>query len=117
MRPERLYLLDIIEAADSIRRFLTGVKESDFVQDEMLQSAVLQKLTTIGEAASRLAPGFTGRYPQVPWRDIVAFRNIAVHEYFAVEWPIVWVAATEDTLSLRDQIETILGAEFPDEES
>ena len=74
---------------------------------------MLQKLTTIGEAASKLAPEFTGRYPQVPWRDIVAFRNIAVHEYFAVEWSIVWVAATEDTPSLRDQIETILALEFP----
>jgi uncharacterized protein with HEPN domain len=77
---------------------------------------VLQKLTTIGEAASKLGQGFTARYPQVPWRDIVAFRNIAVHEYFAVEWPIVWVAATEDTPSLRDQIATILAAEFPDGE-
>ena len=116
MRPERLYLLDMVEAADSIRKFLAGVKEPDFLQNELLQSAVLQKLTTIGEAASKLGQGFTARHPQVPWRGIVAFRNIAVHEYFAVEWPIVWVAATEDTPSLRDQIATILAAEFSDGE-
>src|SRR6185295_19623729 len=85
MRPERLYLLDIIEAAESIRRFLAGVGESDFLQNEILQSAVLQKLTTIGEAASKLGREFTARYPHVLWRDIVAFRNIAVHEYFAVD--------------------------------
>ena len=113
MRPERLYLLDIVEAAGSIRRFVTGVDESDFLQNEMLQSAVLQKLTTIGEAASKLGETFTSRYPQVPWRSIVAFRNIAVHEYFAVEWPIVWIAATEDTPSLQAQIAAILATEFP----
>ena len=113
MRPERLYLLDIVEAAESIRRFLDGVDESHFLQNEILQSAVLQKLTTIGEAASKLGQGFTGRYPQVPWRSVVAFRNIAVHEYFAVEWPIVWIALTEDTPSLRAQIAAILATEFP----
>jgi uncharacterized protein with HEPN domain len=114
MRPERLYLLDILEAAESIDRFVDGVDEPDFLQNDMLQSAVLQKLTTIGEAASKLGRAFTERYPQVPWRDIVAFRNIAVHAYFAVEWPILWVAATEDTSSLRSQIETILASEFPE---
>ena len=117
MRPERLYLLDIVEAAESIRRFVEGVDEPDFLQNEILQSAVLQKLTTIGEAASKLRQGFIGRYPQVPWRSMVAFRNIAVHEYFAVEWPIVWIAATEDTPGLQAQIEAILAAEFPSGES
>src|SRR3954471_8845629 len=112
MRPERLYLLDILEAAQSIRRFTEGIKESDFLQNDMLQSAVLQKLSIIGEAASKLDPGFTARYPQVPWRDIVGFRNIAVHAYFAVELPIVWVAATEETPALRAQVDAIMIREF-----
>lgn len=117
MRPERLYLLDILEAAESIRRFTDGVQEPNFLQNDMLQSAVLQKLTIIGEAASKLDPGFTARHPQVPWRDIVAFRNIAIHAYFAVEWPIVWIAATEETPTLRVQVEAIMAREFPGEDS
>jgi uncharacterized protein with HEPN domain len=117
MRPERLYLLDILEAAQSIRRFTDGVQESDFLQSDMLQSAVLQKLTIIGEAASKLELGFTARHPQVPWRDIVAFRNIAIHAYFAVEWPIVWVAATEETPALRTQVQAIITQEFPGDDS
>jgi uncharacterized protein with HEPN domain len=47
----------------------------------------------------------------------VAFRNIAVHAYFAVEWPIVWVAATEETPALRDQVAAIMSREFSGEES
>lgn len=82
----------------------------------MLQSAVLQKLTIIGEAASKLASAFTARHPQVPWRDIVAFRNIAVHAYFSVEWSIVWVAATEETPTLSRQVAAVMSREFPDEE-
>ena len=42
----------------------------------------------------------------------MGFRNIAVHAYFSVEWPIVWVAATEETPTLRHQIAKILELEF-----
>ena len=117
MRPERLYLSDIVEAVDSIRNFLDGIQESKFLNDDLIRSAVLQKLTVIGEAAARLPAEFSERHFQIPWRDIVAFRNIAVHAYFAVEWPIVWVAATEEAPLLRDQVAGILAQEFPGEES
>ena len=78
----------------------------------MMQSVVLQKLLVIGEAAGRLPKEFTKRFPEVPWVDIIGFRNIAVHEYFAIRWDIVWVAATEEVPTLKDQIERILETEF-----
>ena len=112
MRPEKLYLTDIIDAAQSIEKFLMGQDFDEFEQNEMMHSAVLQKLTVIGEAAARLPKGFTECYPDIPWVDIVGFRNIAVHEYFAVRWDIVWVAATEEVPLLRSQAEKILQEDF-----
>jgi uncharacterized protein with HEPN domain len=58
---------------------------------------------------------FTKRFPEIPWKDIIGFRAIAVHEYFAVRWDIVWVAASEESPTLREQIEQILRDEFTDE--
>jgi uncharacterized protein with HEPN domain len=113
MRLERLYLIDIVEAADSIQSFLKGVAEAEFLESDLLRSGVLQKLTVIGEAVSHLPQSFCNRYPEIPWRDIGDFRNIAVHAYFAIEWPIVWVAATEEAPALRAQIAEILRREFP----
>lgn len=104
MRPERLYLIDIVEAADAIARFLADVDEETFMQDELRQSAVLQKVVVIGEAAARLPAEFKSRHPEIPWPDIVAFRNIAVHEYFAVDWRIVWITATQEVPELRRRI-------------
>lgn len=80
----------------------------------MQQSAVLQKLMVIGEAAGRLPKEFTRRFPEVPWVDIIAFRNIAVHEYFAIRWDIVWVAATGEVPVLKAQVEKIFASEFKD---
>lgn len=112
MRPEKLYLVDIVEAVDAIDRFLAGVSREVFTADELRQSAVLQKLMIIGEAAARLPGEFRDSHPDVEWRDIIGFRNIAVHEYFAVNWSIVWVAATQDGPKLRSQVQAILDDEF-----
>lgn len=109
MRPERLYLADIVEAADAIQRFLLDVEtEAAFSENELLQSAILQKLIVIGEAASRLSAEFKEEHADIAWVDIVAFRNIAVHAYFSIAWEIVWVTATEDVPKLRRQINALL---------
>jgi uncharacterized protein with HEPN domain len=112
MRPEKLYLLDIIDAADAIQRFCEPVGEEQFLQDELRQSAVLQKLIVIGEAAARLPGDFRARHKEIEWEDIVGFRNIAVHEYFAILWQIVWNTAIQDVPVLRKTIHTILNNEF-----
>jgi uncharacterized protein with HEPN domain len=114
MRHEKLYLTDIVEAAQAIERFIMGEGFEEFEQNEMMNSAVLQKLTVIGEAAARLPKEFIARFPEIPWMDIIGFRNIAVHEYFAIRWDIAWVAATEEVPVLKEQVEKILREEFAD---
>jgi uncharacterized protein with HEPN domain len=103
MRTEALYLDDIVDAADGIARFVHDIDYETFLGDDLYQSAILQKLIVIGEAASR-------------WPDIVGLRNIAIHEYFGVSWETVWNTATQDVPLLRDQIAAVLAAEFPDED-
>ena len=108
MRPEKLYLTDIVEAADAVGRFCGGISIEDLLDDEMRQAAILQKLIVIGEAAARLPDEFRQQYRDIPWSDIVGFRNIAVHEYFAIDWKIVWSTATRDVPAVRKQIMELL---------
>ena len=114
MRREELFLSDIVEAADAIQQFLAGHPRDAFLKDDLLRSAVLHKLTVIGEAAARLSGEFRHRHPEIEWADIVAFRNIAVHAYFTVEWSIVWVAATHDAPEVRRKVAGILTQEYPE---
>ena len=116
MRREELYLTDMVEAADAISQFLRGVERDSFLCNDLLQSAVLQKLTIIGEGAARLPKEFRERHTEIEWSDIIAFRNIAVHAYFSVEWSIVWVTATQEAPELRSKIARILAQEYSDEE-
>ncbi len=114
MRSEQLYLSDMIEAIDAIAAFVSGLDESAFYQDAKTQSAVLQKLIVIGEAAARLSPEFRDRYPDVEWRDIVAFRNVLVHSYFSVKLTIVWETVWQDVPTLREKMQRILEQEIED---
>ena len=111
MRRERLYGQDILEACDLIQTFLASLDASAFLASELHKAATLQKLTVIGEAAARLPQAFRAAPPQVEWRDIAAFRTIAVHAYFAVQWDIVWATALDDVPVLRRQILEILRTE------
>jgi len=52
MRPDRLYLLDIIEAADRVDVHLAERDRERFLADVTRQAAVLHELTVIGEAAA-----------------------------------------------------------------
>ena len=113
MRTEKLYLADIVEAADAIARFLSDSTRADFLKDELRQSAVLQKFVIIGEAASRVSESLRAQYPDVPWKRAIGLRNISAHVYFSVKWDIIWTTATRDIPSLRVQVATILAA-LPD---
>jgi uncharacterized protein with HEPN domain len=114
LRRDALYLADIVEAADAVAEFVQGLRKETFIGHKMARSAVLQQLTVIGEAAARLSREFRNRHSDVEWPDIVAFRNIAVHAYFSVDWATAWVAATGDAPALREKVVAILATEFPD---
>lgn len=111
MRPDRLYLLDIVEAADRVEVHLGQRGRDAFLLDVTRQAAVLHELTVIGEAARRVSSAVRDTDPEIPWAKIVAFRNFVVHEYFGLDWEIVWNTATELLPELRRQVASILARE------
>lgn len=68
-------------------------------------------MTIIGEAVARLSPEITARYNSVPWPDIVGLRNILVHEYFGIYWPLVWQTVVDHAPVLRAKVAEILRVE------
>jgi uncharacterized protein with HEPN domain len=107
MRRDEQRLSDILTALDWITKVVSGRTEDDFVADETLCYAVAQRLTTVGEAVARLSPEIKARHSAVPWQDIVGLRNILVHEYFGIHWPLVWQTAVDHLPVLRAQIAAI----------
>jgi|HubBroStandDraft_5_1064220.scaffolds.fasta_scaffold459531_2 uncharacterized protein with HEPN domain len=117
MRHDPSFLKDILAACGKIEAIVAGTSEDSFLRDEVLPPAVLHHLTVIGEAISRLSVELRVRYPDVPWRQIIAVRHRIVHAYFDLDWQILWDTAIGDIPGLRRQILNILTTEFSESES
>jgi len=112
MRSDHQYLTDMVDAAEAIARFVAGIDGPDFLNDELRQSAVMQKIEVIGEAAGKISQDLRNRYPEIQWAKMVGMRNILVHSYFSVKPGIVWQTATQAVPELRKKIARILAREF-----
>ena len=68
-------------------------------QNEQTQDAVVRNIEIIGEAASRIqsiAPEFVVSHPELPWIEMRGMRNKMIHEYFDVDWAVVWSTVKDD---------------------
>jgi len=114
-RDKRAYLWDVLQAADAIQRFVAGVDAQTYATTEVVHSAVERKFEVIGEALaqlSRLHPALGDRIPNLA--EIVAFRNLLIHGYAAIEHERVWRIAEQSLPELRAVIAALLDESEPD---
>ncbi len=76
----------------------------DFLSDHKTQDAVVRNIEIIGEAARSLPADFTERHTEVPWGEIVAMRNVIVHQYFGILPDVVWDVIKNELPALQSQI-------------
>ena len=107
MPPEtKRYLYDIQHAAELLTEFIAGKTFSDYTSDPLLRSATERQFGIIGEAVTQLANLDLPTASRITeYRRIIAFRNILIHQYAAVDDQVVWgVLQTQlPTLSLEIQ--------------
>ena len=65
-------------------------------------------MQNIGEAARRVSPELQKAHPDVPWRNIVGIRHKVVHDYFYVDYDIIWDVVTSDLPWLVSRLESIV---------
>lgn len=112
MKSDLLYLVDITER---IRRVQASAAEGEatFIASVEKQDAILHNLQLLGESAKRVSEDLKKRHPEVPWRDIAAFRNVIVHDYLGVDLALVWGIVRDRIPELQQQIKRILDATPP----
>lgn len=103
MRSDADRVTDSLDAVTKIKARMI-VSLDAFQADEMLQVWVIHYLQVIGEAARGVSQSIAGRRPEVPWAQIVALRNILVHEYFGLNMEQVWNMVIEDLPALEAQV-------------
>ncbi len=89
-RSPTLLVEDIIDSANKILAYTQHLSFEAFINDSKTVDAVIRNFEIIGEAANRLPDDFKEKYPNVDWHRIRGFRNRIVHDYFGIDYSIVW---------------------------
>lgn len=103
-RPEKLLLEDILESIESILEFTSDISIERFLTDKKTKDAVVRNFEVIGEAANKLSKGLKDNNQQIDWQGIIGFRNVIVHDYFGVDYEIVWNIKNNHLPKLKEEI-------------
>ena len=98
------YITHILQAIERIHRYTEDIDVSRFLQNDMLQDAVIRNIEIIGEAARNIErhyPEFAQKHAEIPWEDIYLMRNRVSHGYFSVDLAVVWKTVRRDIPELR----------------
>ena len=107
-RSSDLLLLDMMEAAVKILKYTQGLTFEDFLADDKTIDAVVRNFEIIGEASLRIDEDFRLENPQIEWKKLRGFRNRIVHDYFGIDYEIVWSILTQDLEELVFQLDQLL---------
>ncbi|MCX7839228.1 MAG: DUF86 domain-containing protein [Anaerolineae bacterium] len=105
------YLRHILDEVNYIVEHTRAITRQEFMQDATLRRAVVRSLEVIGEATKHIPNQFRAKYPRIDWRSMAAMRDKLIHDYFGVDYEIVWDVVVHKVPSLKQEVEEILRLE------
>ena len=102
-----LLLDDMLQSAFKIKKYTSNLDFESFISDDKTKDAVVRNFEIIGEAANRVDNNFKENNPQIEWTRIRGFRNRIVHDYFGIDYEIVWEIIESYLGTLIDNLEKL----------
>jgi len=101
-------LQHIMECITEIGNAVNGYAFESFSEDHIRRIAVVKWLEIIGEAASHISKETKLKNKEIEWEKMIGLRHIVVHEYFGINYEVIWEAATIHIPRLKSKIEVII---------
>ena len=105
------YLAHMLQAIERITRYTEELDEVTFLQNELVQDAVIRNLKILGEASNNILkhnPEFATQHPDLPLAFAYQMRNAVAHGYFKVDYEIVWKTIHTDLPVLHGQVQHVI---------
>jgi uncharacterized protein with HEPN domain len=106
-RSKELFVEDIKESIDAIFEYLVDVDFNEFKKDRKTYQAVIREFEIIGEATKHIFDEAKACCPEIRWRSIIDFRNKINHEYFGINFKIIWDTIFYELPKLKEAIEKL----------
>lgn len=107
VREQKLFVLDIVNAIESIFKFIEGMSYQDFITDEKTLSAVIWKFEIIGEATKNLNNEILLKNKEIPWSEMARMRDRLIHGYGTINPEIIWKTIKEKLPELPDKLKKV----------
>lgn len=107
MKDDKVYLISILEAIESIQEYTKGGKE-EFIKTKIIIDAVIRNLEIIGEASKKVSNDIKKEYSEIPWRQMAGLRDVLIHDYLGVDKERVWNVIENELSNLKGKIKLIL---------
>lgn len=104
------YIHHILDEIDYILTQISDTDYDSFIRNPTLKRAFVRSIEIIGEASKKLPEDFKEMQPDIEWRKVTGMRDRLIHDYFGVDYTIVWDVATTKLPDLRPKLQALLEA-------
>jgi len=105
---DRERILHVLDAIKNIEDFTEGLTYEEYMDDFKLRLAIVKLFEIIGEAVSAISSEIQEDNPEVEWAIIKSVRNVLVHEYFGIDYKVIWNSIQVNIPSLKKNLQNIL---------
>ena len=102
------YVRHMLDEIDYILSRISDIDYESFLKDETLKRAFARSIEVIGEASKKLPEDVKAMQPDIEWRKVSGMRDRLIHDYFGVDYMIVWDVATNKLPDLCVKLHTLL---------
>ncbi len=106
-----LYLEDMFQSMQRIEEYLGDLDFRKFKMAYMVVDAIIRNFEIIGEASKNVPTEIQEKYPEIPWRKMYGLRNLIAHEYFGIDYEMIWEIAKSNLPQNRDDLAVIIEKE------
>ena len=98
---DKIRMQHILDAIAEVEKYLSGISYEDYLSNSEKRFATVKQIEIVGEACNHISNEFKQTHSEIEWNPITGFRNISVHEYFGVNFHLVWEIAKNDLPVLK----------------
>jgi uncharacterized protein with HEPN domain len=106
-----LYLEDMLQSMERIEEYLGNYDFQKFKMNYLIVDAIIRNFEIIGEASKNIPNNIQEKYPEIPWKKMYGLRNLIAHEYFGIDYEMIWEIAKNNLPQNRTDLSKIIDTE------
>jgi uncharacterized protein with HEPN domain len=106
-KPDKYYMEKALSEIEAIIQYTNGLSFEEFMCDVKTIDASMFRLQQMIEHIKEIPSNFKEKHSEIPWVDIVGFRNRIVHEYGKTDYTTVYEIITVNIYQLKELFENI----------